>query len=440
MIGLSLAISAFLVFLNGIFVGYEFAILKSSPYHLESLAVSGHRGASLGLRHKKRANEYLAVCQLGITAVTLALTVSFEPAVEAIVAPWLPASLSDQAAHGVSLGIALFVATSIHVTFGELIPKSIALITPERLVSRTAGMIDLLARVARAPIWFFNGISTSLARRVTGKPVQVESEEIDVQQELRSSRQSGKIDEIQFELLDAVLDFPELIAREVMTPRADLIYIDPAHPTRETLLKLTRNRYTRYPVISDGQVKGYVLIHDLFAAPDPHNIQWERVTRPIPKIPETLRLPRVNKGMRQSPIAAVFDEYNEFVGIITQTDIQEEIMGEILDEDDEESLPLIDKAADGSYVLNAEKSAEDLLDALGIQTADHELEGVDSFGGLLLAYLGREPKEGDEVDWAGFRFRVEATDRFRITRVRAWTLDDGAQPIDTTLNDGGDGE
>lgn len=423
-----MAVSALLVFLNGVFVGYEFAILKSSSYGLESIAAKGHRGAALAMRHKARVNEYLAVCQLGITAVTLALTVAFEPAVESIVTPLLHPYLSDQAAHIVSLGLALFIATSVHVTFGELIPKSLALISPEQLVTRFARIIDLSYRFARPPIWLFNGISTSLAKWVTGRPVRLESDEINVHEALLKSHRSGKIDESQLELLDAVLDYPDRMVREVMTPRSALVYVDPAAPPAVNLKNVTENYYTRYPVISDGIVKGYALVHDIFAEPDPIHINWSKVTRSLPRVPETLTLPRAHRAMKGSPIAAVFDEYNQFVGIITHADIDEEIIGELLDEDDEEIFPLIQPDGEGGHLINATRSVYDVLEALGLAVDEAELDGIDSFGGLLLAHLGHEPRPGEELAWAGYSFRIDDADRFRITRVRAKSLDAGDGP------------
>ncbi len=427
MVGLSLAVSAFLVFLNGVFVGYEFAILKSSSYGLEALATTGNKGATLAMRHKQRVNEYLAVCQLGITAVTLALTVAFEPAVKSIVEPLLRSYLSTQAVHGVSLGVALFVATSVHVTFGELIPKSLALISPEQLVTRFARLIDFLYRIARPPIWIFNGVSTWLARIVTGRPVMVESDVIDVHEALVQSHRSGKIDESQFELLDAVLDYRDRMVREVMTPRSELVYIDPALPAEVNLKTVTENFYTRFPVISDGIVKGYVVVHDIFAEADPLQINWKKITRPLPKVPETLTLPRVHRAMKNSPIAAAFDEYNQFVGIVTHADIDEEIMGELLDEDDDEILPLIQPDGEGGFIVNAERAVDDALEALGLEVGDEELDGIDSFGGLLLTHLGREPVAGDELEWAGYRFKIEEADRFRIMRVRVKAIDQSAE-------------
>ena len=424
LIGLSLAASAILVFLNGVFVGYEFAILKSSSYGLESLAAAGRKGAALAMRHKERVNEYLAVCQLGITAVTLALTVAFEPAVEALAEPLLKPYMSPQAVEGVSLGIALFVATTVHVTFGELVPKSLALIAPEKLVARFSRVVEYLYRIGRPPIWLFNGVSTWLAKVVTGRPVSLQSESIDIHEALVKSHRSGKIDESQFELLDAVLDYRDRMVREVMTPRSELVYVDPAAPIEETFKTVTENYYSRYPVISDGAVKGYVVIHDLFAEPDPKQINWKKITRPLPRVPETLTLPRAHRAMKGSPIAAVFDEYNQFVGIITHSDIDEEIIGELLDEDDDDVLPLIQPDGEGGFIVSGVRPVDDVLEALGIEASDEELDGIDSFGGLLLTHLGREPVPGDTLEWGGYSFTIEEADRFRILRVRAKAVEE----------------
>ena len=144
-----MAVSAILVLLNGVFVGYEFAILRVHHLRIGQMVAAGNRGARFALRHKEHVNEYLAVCQLGITVVTLALTVAFEPTVQTLLGPILTTFMSPATARGVSLGLAVFIATSIHVTFGELVPKSLALISPTQLVVRTARSIEILYRLAR---------------------------------------------------------------------------------------------------------------------------------------------------------------------------------------------------------------------------------------------------------------------------------------------------
>lgn len=433
MVGISLAVSAILVLLNGVFVGYEFAILRSTSYELEKLVAAGNRGARFALRHKEHVNEYLAVCQLGITIVTLALTIAFEPAVQALIGPLLMKFLSAASARGISLTLAVFIATSIHVTFGELVPKSFALISPAKLVVRTARGIEILHRLSRPFIWLFNGISTYLARLVTGKPVKLQSEELDVHQVLRHSYRSGIIDHSQLELLDAVLDYPDRMVREVMTPRSELVSIDRRKPVGEILQLVTENYYTRFPVVTSGQVEGYVVVHDLFAEPHPTSINWRKVMRPILKVPETLTLGQAQEALKKTPIAAVFDEYNQFVGIVTRTDIDEEIMGELLEENEEAAPPLIEPVSDGTILINATEGVEDVFDALGLSVDEEMLDGIDSFGGFILTHLGKEPAQGDEIQWAGYRFRVEETDRFRITRVRAFP------PAPAASSDGAEG-
>ena len=118
---------------------------------------------------------------------------------------------------------------------------------------------------------------------------------------------------------------------------------------------------------------------------------------------------------------------------MTRTDIDEEIMGELLEENEEAAPPLIEPVSDGTILINATEGVEDVFDALGLSVDEEMLDGIDSFGGFILTHLGKEPAQGDEIQWAGYRFRVEETDRFRITRVRAFP------PAPAASSDGAEG-
>ena len=304
------------------------------------------------MRHKERVNEYLAVCQLGITAVTLALTVAFEPAVKSIVEPLLKSSLSPKPLTASAWASPSLLPRAFTSPSASSFQSRLALISPEQLVARFARLIEYFTG---SPARRF-GSSTASRRGLQarhGTTGQVESEVIDIHEALVKSHRSGKIDESQFELFDAVLDYRDRMVREVMTPRSELVYIDPAAPAEVNLKYVTENFYTRFPVISDGIVKGIRAWCTTSSPNRPLRINWKKITRPLPRVPETLTLPRVHRAMKGSPIAAVFDEYNQFVGIITHADIDEEIMGELLDEDDDEILPLIQPDGEGGFIVNA---------------------------------------------------------------------------------------
>lgn len=423
---LSLLVSAFLVVLNGIFVAFEFAIVKVRPHRLQEMADAGNRTAALALSQTRHLDAYLAVCQFGITIASLALTVAFEPAIEKLITPYLIPLMGDEAAHSLSIGIALFLATSAHVIFGELVPKSVAILMPVEVTMALAVWLKRFFVLSLPFNKVYNGIANKIVRFLTrrdprGTHAHEEHEQIDVELLLARALERGEIGVEQKALMENVLDFPERTAREVMTPAESVITLDLSRPWEENLAVMKEQLFTRYPVI-DGDandVVGYVMLHDVFRHVVDGRTDLRRLVRPLEKRPETMTLDQLRHVMPRKPLVAIYDEHNRFVGITTDEDVSEEILGEIVDENDEETIPPVRRTGDGGYLINGAAAVDRVIEELGLRVDPDELEGVDTFGGLVLKRLARQPKNRDEVELSGFRFTVEEADGFRITRLGA---------------------
>ena len=237
---------------------------------------------------------------------------------------------------------------------------------------------------------------------------------------LEKGEEQGLIEGDEKRLLQSIVDFGDTLAREVMTPRPDIVAIR-ADATVADLRALFREQeYSRFPVYKDNldNILGLIRVKDLLQLDDE---MLERrpiapLIRPLTVVPETKRVPELLKEFqrKQVQMAIVVDEYGGTAGLVTLEDLIEEIVGEIRDEDDVESEPVVDEG-NGSYVFSAKVSIEELRDRLDV---DIEPQGFETVGGYILARLGRVPAVGETLELDGLHVEVLEAERRRIHKVR----------------------
>jgi putative hemolysin len=233
-------------------------------------------------------------------------------------------------------------------------------------------------------------------------------------------------------LLQSIVDFGGMLVREVMTPRPDIVAIQ-ENATLDELRALFREQeYSRIPVYKENldNILGIVFVKDLIqltdrpamwnvgphGSPNPPVHSLHSLIRPATFVPETKRVPELLKEFqrRQVQIAIVVDEYGGTAGLVTIEDLLEEIVGEIRDEYDVESEPIVDEG-NGSFVFSAKVSIDDLRDRLGIEI---EPEGFETVGGYVLTRVGRVPAVGESFELDGLVVEVLEAERRRIHKVR----------------------
>jgi len=220
------------------------------------------------------------------------------------------------------------------------------------------------------------------------------------------------------ELLQSVVDFTETVAREVMTPRPDIVAVR-VDTTLHNLRELFREQqYSRMPVYRDNldNIVGIVYVKDLVALPPTAEPPMTTLMRAAYFVPESKRVSELLKEMqrRQAPMAIVVDEYGGTAGLATVEDLLEEIVGEIRDEYDVESETVVDEG-NGTFVFSGKVNVDEVKDRLGIEV---EREGFETVGGYLLSHLGRMPYVGERFDVDGLDVEVLEVERRRISKVR----------------------
>jgi CBS domain containing-hemolysin-like protein len=403
-------LSAVLIFTCGIYVAFEFALVKVPLHRLERDVEAGMPGAAVVLGMKREMNALLAASQFGITLTSLGLTLALEPAIHAV----LPDYWQDPR---ISTALAMTFGTIMHVTFGELVPKGLALVVPVKVLYTTAPFMRMFRVLAVPFIKTCNAVANVIVQGITGKSpdnAAHHEDNVDIGQALFYAYSAGEIKPQQLRLMRNVLVFADRTVREAMTPARAVVHLDLQDSWQDNMVKAEEQGFSRMPVVDGDQhnVVGYARRADLLQAELRGRRDLKALVRPIERRPETASLGRLDL-FRGSPMIAVFDEHDSFVGLLTAEDIVEQIVGEIYDETDEPARPDIETLPDGSVRTLGSMLLEPAAEALGIDGIDDE--DVDTIGGLVLTHLGRQPRAGDELDVQRWHVVVEGAKGFRIT-------------------------
>jgi CBS domain containing-hemolysin-like protein len=423
-IALRLAAVIGLVLLNGFFVAAEFALVGARRSKLQQMAEEGERGARNALKAIAQLDRYISGTQLGITIATITLGWIGEPALAVLVDRLLalvgidvPAGAAHTAA---GITTAFILITFLHIVFGELAPKSMALIMPERVSGVIALPLMLFSRVMSPFIAVLNGTANWLLRLFGMQPMS-ESHQVHSPEELRllvmQSRAHGALDESDSAMLAGVFDFTEKRVRDVMRPRTEVVALEVDASEQEVRELLRRERYSRYPVYRESldDVVGVFVAKDLWLHDGKAEFRLENFVREALYVPSTRAATRVLDDLRKTRahLAVVLDEYGGTAGIVTLEDLVEEVIGDIADEYDMASREAIE--VDGVLELTGAMS---LVDA----RSDHRLRIPEgewaTLGGFVFGALGRVPKIGDRVRIPGSELEVVAMDGRRVAAVR----------------------
>jgi CBS domain containing-hemolysin-like protein len=416
-----LFLGVLLVLLNGFFVAAEFALVKVRPTQLDPYVAQGSRRGEIARHMVRHLDAYLSATQLGITLASLALGWIGEPAFAWLIEPLvmkIPGA-TPAMVHTVSLTTAFLVITILHIVLGELAPKSVAIRKPEATSLWVSVPLYLFYKVSYPAIWVLNHAANGLLKLVGIAPVS-ESELGHDEEELRlllASTHASRLSEWKRDLLDNVFELSHRTARQVMVPRADVVYLSTTRTMDENLDVARESRRTRFPLCRGDldQVIGLVHIKDLFRAPEvPKSL--EEIAHPVAFVPETLPLDRLLRRMRKDKrnMVAVLDEYGGVSGIITLEDVLEEIVGEIQDEFDHEEPDFV-KRATNVWDVSGSMLVADFEDLVELELSDRD---EDTIAGVVLSELGRRPQVGDRVTLGDLYLEILQVRGNRILNVR----------------------
>lgn len=422
---LGILFTLFLVFLNGFFVAAEFAIVKVRASQIELRAKTGNRAATLASHIVSHLDGYLAATQLGVTLASLGLGLVGEPVISDILIKmfeFFGLHLTETTAHSISLPIAFSIMTVLHIVFGELAPKSVAIQKSEMVTLYIAYPLRIFYLVFKPFIWVLNGFSNVMLKAVGISPSH--GEDVHSNDELKfliqQGREAGSIGDTNYDIIKNAFDFSERIAKQIMVPRVQLVAIDLNDFDDEKLEEILGDRFSRIPCFEDNldNVVGVVYIKDiLLKLRNAQEVNIRETMRPIMVIPESKKIGPLLKEFQKkhAHIAAVINEYGGLSGIITMEDILEELVGEIQDESDDEA-PFVVTVQDNTYHVQANTSLADVNAHLPHEI--EKVEGHETLAGLLLLRFGKIPSVNDTISFDDYEFTVLERDKNVITLVK----------------------
>ena len=429
--GLGIIISNWLIvflllFVNGLFVAAEFAIVRSRRTKIEQLTKDGNVDAKLALKALEDMNYFIAAVQFGITIASIGIGWFGSPTVERMLEPVLQNLPQSYAywAQTITAAFAFFVVTFLHVVIGEQVPKCIALQYPEKISLYVAKPMNLFMTISKPFVWVLNVACNAILKllKVPISTARVVHTLEDLDLLVDSSYDEGVLNETEKDLIHNVFNFSDLTAREVMIPRTDMVCV-PIDMSFEDLNKVaSENQYTRYPVY-DGDIDhitGMIHVKDLYMlALEDKEKPISKIQRNIMLVPETITMDNLVREFKKnkSQMAIVVDEFGGTSGIITLEDVMEEIFGDVQDEFDEETEFDIKELKPNHYLANGMMRLDEFAQHFDIPQESMEDEDVDTIAGLVVKELGRIAQLDDVVTYDGFTFTVKEIDGARITKL-----------------------
>ena len=413
-----------LILLNGVLAMSEMAIVSSREARLKAMAKSGSGGAQCALDLAADPARFLSTVQSGITLIAI-FAGAFsgaalgEPAAERLE----EAGLSGPTAHTVGFGIVIVLTTYFSLVIGEIVPKQIALRSPEPLAAIVARPMRWMSRIVAPFVWVLER-SSALIFKALGldkeSKNQVTAEELHLV--VAEAQTAGVLEEDERAMISGIVRLADRPVREVMTPRTEIDWIDISSTPEEVRQALLETPHNRIPV-ADGAIEdiiGVIQTRDVLAASlEGRPIDLRHLCRTAPVIPDLMDAMDALAVLRNAdvPLALVHDEYGHLDGIVTPGSILAALAGTFASDIDDSDDPALLERDDGTFLVSGAASADLLTDRLGLNLpADRDYSTV---AGFALSVLKHLPETGERFRHDGWSFEVVDMDGRKIDKLIA---------------------
>ena len=426
----ALWILIFLIVLSGFFALAEMALASAHRARLAQLAEAGDKGAASALAIKEHPSRLLAATQTGITAAALLMGIFGESALstslERMVREGLPA-LGDWA-DGIAFAATIVIVTAASIVLGEIVPKRIAIGQPEKVAAFCAPAMTLFIRLLSPAIRFLSWSADRLLALLPVRSAPAVTSAEDILAFVDEGERSGALAPEESHMVGNVLRLEDRRLAAIMTPVADVAWLDLLAPREENLRTLREAPHSQLPVCKGDlqQVVGIAESHDILQAAIGGEVDFAELALAPPLfVPSSLTLIDLLRSFRQhkATFALVVSEFGVTEGIVTLADLMQTLVGDMmpLADDPEESLAV--RRADGSWLLDGLLPIDEMKTKLEIRHIPQEhLGNFHTVGGFVLATLGRIPRKAERFSWDDWEFEVVDVDRNRVDQVLATRL------------------
>lgn len=422
---LELALVLLLILCNGFFALSEMSVVTSRKPKLRQMAQQSRR-AKTALELAEHPERFLSTVQVGITSIGILTGVFGGESLGNRVAELIaPLGLDEKWTQGIGTGVAVTLITYFSIIIGELVPKRIALLAPERIASGVAMPMNVISWIT-TPFVYLLSLSTRTLMRALGldrgQDNQVTEEEIRLL--VAESHEQGVIDADERNMINRVLRLGDRSSAGLMTPRTRIVWLDAAADVEENLATMRETPYARYPVYrgADTEVLGVLEVKSLTGLIGSSGGKPDlfRELRPALFVSESTHALKLLEIFReeQQTLALVVDEYGDIQGMVSANDLLDAVLGRVQASEASENEALVVTRADGSFLVDGRLSSEELRELLSLNTLPGEEEhDFHTAAGLVIARFGRIPHAGEHFDWQGWRLEVVDLDGARIDKL-----------------------
>jgi Hemolysins and related proteins containing CBS domains len=407
-----------LIIINGLVVMTEIALISARKTRLEQHASKGDENAKTALRLQEKPEVFLSTAQIFITVIAILEGVYSAERFNKYLVPTIEkVDLFKPYAASIATVVIVIIVTFLSIIFGELLPKRIAMIRPEKIAKGTARAMDFLSRVTHPIVWLLSGVTNLIFKIFNIKEStdnKVTEEEIKAM--VSEGSEYGAIEEEEKEIIERVFHLGDRNITSLMTHRTDIVWFDVNEDVASRNDKIREYLHSVYP-LCDGDIdniKGVVYIKDMYLNPEaPLNDLCKKALF----VPENNTAYQVLEKFKETKIhyAFIVDEYGTMNGMITINDILKAIVGE-MPEDEDDDYTIVERK-DGTYLIDAQIQFYDFLTKFEKTDWMEEEQEFDTLAGFILHELKRIPGTGETFEWRGFEFEIIDMDGQRIDKV-----------------------
>lgn len=408
-----------LIFLNGLFVMSEIALVSARKARLEMMAEKGDKKAANALKLANNPELFLSAAQIGITLIAILTGVYSGEKFGSYLQPLIEqVEILRPYASGISTSIIVIIVTFLSIILGELIPKRFALINPEKIAKKAAAPMYAFAKITHPIVWLLSRTSNGFFKLFNIKQSKDDSvTEEEIKAIISEGTEAGTIEEEEKEMIERIFHLGDRNITSLMTHRSDILWFDLNDNEEKIREKIIAEPHSIYP-ICDGDlddIKGVVSIKDLYVSDD--LTLFKDLMQTALFVPDNNSAYQVMEKFKESKIHSCFivDEYGSVRGMITLNDILEAIVGDI-PQMHSEDYEIVERE-DGSYVIDAQIPFYDFLSKFNQTDLLQQNDQYDTLAGCILHELERIPKSGDKMDWNGFHIEIIDMDGHRIDKV-----------------------
>ncbi len=404
--GIQLIVLLFLIILSGFFSSAETAFSTVNRVRMRTLEDEGSRRAAKVNKILESYSKMLSTVLIGNNIVNLSTSA-------------LTTTIALQ--FGIPVAAATGVLTLVILLVGEIVPKTWAMLSSEKIVLAYCGIIYSLMQVMTPVIFVVDKMSNGILRLLHIDPSKkiTTMTEAELRTYVDVSHESGVIESEEKEMIYNVFDFSDALAKDIMVPRINMVTVDVNASFQEVLSTFRESMYTRFPVYQEDKdnIIGLINIKDFILTEDEEHFHVRSILRDAHFTYEYKKVADLLYELREKTTSVTFvlNEYGATVGMITLEDLLEEIVGEIRDEYDEDEEEYIQELAERTYLVEGSMKLDDINDELDTEL---DSEDYDSIGGIIIESLDRLPEDGEEVTLEnGIRLKVQGIEQNRIVKV-----------------------